>query len=76
MLPLVNDRFINTADVEALIYECQQLAGDCLPLSCDGCPLWAHLRLWAVKTERRLSPKGTLKIASWEAAIGTLQTLK
>jgi hypothetical protein len=39
------------------------------------CPFRAHLRLWAVKTERRLSPKGTLKTASWGAANGTQRTL-
>jgi hypothetical protein len=44
-------------------------------LSSHGSPFRAHLRLWTVKTERRLSPEGTLKTASWGAANGTQRTL-
>jgi hypothetical protein len=44
-------------------------------LPCYECPVWAHLRLWIVKSERLFSPMDTLKIVSWGAAFGTQQTL-
>jgi hypothetical protein len=40
-----------------------------------GRPLWAQLGLWLTESERLLSPKGTLKTASWGAANGTQRTL-
>jgi hypothetical protein len=54
--------------------ECPFLAEDYQSLQCYGCPLWARSRPWLTESERLLSPKATLKIASREAAFDTQET--
>jgi len=53
----------------------------CNPVSMEGryeseCPSRTLFRPWEIKSERLFSPKGTLKMESREAEIGTLRTFK